>query len=239
MMRLCLFGGFILRQGEQHVILPPHVQRLIALVSLRTALTREQASGTLWPDVPDERAGARLRTALWRVQRCGHGVLHACNGQLFLAENVDVDIKNWTALALRVIDRPGSATALGLDALRPGGELLPGWYDDWVLAEQERARQLQLHVLETAADELLRSGRHACALELALGALQIDQTRESAHRLVIRVHLAEGNAGEARRQFARCCEILGELGLHPSEQMRALQGPAGRPAGVEVVVGRR
>jgi DNA-binding SARP family transcriptional activator len=107
--------------------------------------------------------------------------------------------------------------------LRPGGDLLPGWYDDWVLLERERIRQLQLHVLELATHELLRSGRYAAALDLALTALQMEQTRESAHRLVIRVHLAEGNAGEAWRQYERCRDVLArELGVAPSEQLRAM-----------------
>ena len=53
--------------------------------------------------------------------------------------------------------------------------------------------------------------------------LQMEELRESAHRLVIRVHLAEGNVGEARRQSERCRRILHkELGIHPSEQLRDL-----------------
>jgi DNA-binding SARP family transcriptional activator len=80
-----------------------------------------------------------------------------------------------------------------------------------------------MHVLEIAADELIGLGRPAAALEFAIRALQMEQMRESAHRLVIRAHLAEGNVGEARRQFERCRLLLGkELGVHPSEELRAL-----------------
>jgi two-component SAPR family response regulator len=66
--------------------------------------------------------------------------------------------------------------------LRACGDLLPGWYDDWAMLERERVRQLQLHLFETAADELLRAGRHAVALELAIGALHMEPARQSAHR---------------------------------------------------------
>jgi DNA-binding SARP family transcriptional activator len=222
-MWLGLFDGFVLREGDCNVALPLQVQRLIALVALRTTLRREEASGTLWPEIPDLRAGARLRTTLWRLHRSGRDVLDTANGQLFLAESVDVDLKNWMVLALRVIDAPNSVAAHDLGSLRLCGELLPGWYDDWVLLERERVRQLQLHVLEAAADQLLRLSRHAAALEFALRALQMEQTRESAHRLVIRVHLAEGNTGEAWRQFEHCRDLLGrELGVDPSDELCAL-----------------
>jgi DNA-binding SARP family transcriptional activator len=74
-------------------------------------------------------------------------------------------------------------------------------------------------------------GRPAAALEFATRALQMEQLRESAHRLVIRVHLAEGNVGEARRQFERCRRILdNELGIRPSDQLQDLIA-AGTPAG--------
>jgi DNA-binding SARP family transcriptional activator len=221
--RLSLFGGFALLRNAESVPLPQALQRLVAVVSLRATVTREQVSGILWPEVSDARAGARLRTALWRLHQAGDGVLRAADGRLSLAPHVDVDVRSWTGLALSILDRPAVVSMLDLSALRPGGDLLPGWYDDWVLLERERIRQLQLHVLELATHELLRSGRYAAALDLALTALQMEQTRESAHRLVIRVHLAEGNAGEAWRQYERCRDVLArELGVAPSEQLRAM-----------------
>ena len=205
------------------MLLQLSAQRLIALVALRTALRREEAGGILWPDIPDYRAAARLRTTLWRLRQSEPDILNSANGQLLFHGGVDVDYRDWTALALQIINRPESVMKVDLGSLRPQGELLPGWYDDWILLERERVRQLQLHVLEVAADQLLRAGRPAAALEFALGALRMEQTRESAHRLVIRVHLAEGNTGEARRQFERCEHVLGdELGVRPSSQLQAL-----------------
>lgn len=221
--RLCLFGALRLSRGGHEVFIQLSAQRLIALVALRTAIRRVEAAGILWPDVPDARATARLRTTLWRLRRSGPDVLSAANGQLFVHDGIDVDYRDWMAVALQIIDQPGSVGEADLGLLRPHGELLTGWYDDWILLERERVRQLQLHVLEAAAEQLLRRGLHAAALEFALGALCMEQSRESAHRLVIRVHLAEGNVGEAWRQFKRCEYVLGkELGIRPSGQLRAL-----------------
>jgi DNA-binding SARP family transcriptional activator len=212
-MRLFLFDGFVLHEDDQHVTLPPQAQRLIAFVTLRRTVRRDEVRCALWPDISDEHASARLRTTLWRLRGPGRGVLMATNGQLALAENIDVDVRNWTALALQVIDQPSTVAALDLSALRQCGDLL----------ERERARQLQLHALEIVADQLIGLGRLAAALEFATRALQMEQLRESAHRLVIRVHLAEGNVCEARRQFERCRRTLhNELGVRPSDQLRDL-----------------
>jgi len=135
---------------------------------------------------------------------------------------VEVDYSDWMALALPVIGRPESAIDVDLGSLRPRGELLPDWYDDWILLERERVRQLQLHVPEVAAGQLLRQGRHAVARELALTALRMELTRESAHRLAIEVpRLAKGNSGEAWRQLEQCQQVLGEEpGIMPSTQLR-------------------
>ena len=227
--RLYLFGALKLSRAGDEVHLRLSAQRLIALVALRAEIRRVEAAGILWPDVPDAQANARLRTTLWRLRRSGIDVLSAADGQLFVHDGIEVDYRDWMTLALRAVNEPGSLTEADLGPLRPRGELLPGWYDEWILLERERVRQLQLHVQEGAAEQLLRQGRHAAALEFALGALRMEETRESAHRLIIRVHLAEGNVGEARRQFKLCERVLDkELGISPSAQLWALLDTAPR-----------
>jgi len=115
-----------------------------------------------------------------------------------------------------------SSTWLPFDG-RLGGELLPGWYDDWVLVERERMNQLRLHALEAFTDVLIQRADHAGALETALTAVAVDPLRESAHRLLIRVHLAEGNAAEALRQYERFRRLLRDsLHIEPSRQMAEL-----------------
>jgi DNA-binding SARP family transcriptional activator len=102
-------------------------------------------------------------------------------------------------------------------------DLLPGWYDDWVLLERERLRQLRLHALEAMAERLSASGRWADAVLAALAALAADPLRESAHRAVIKVHLAEGNLAEAIRQLHRCERLMiEEVGVLPSALLSEL-----------------
>ncbi|MFJ2931519.1 BTAD domain-containing putative transcriptional regulator [Streptomyces sp. NPDC087219] len=101
-------------------------------------------------------------------------------------------------------------------------ELLPDWEEEWLSGERERLRQLQLHLQESLAERLTSEGRFGLALEVALATLRLDVLRESAHRSVIRIHLAEGNIGEARRAYATCRQVLRqELASHRPRRRRA------------------
>ena len=87
-----------------------------------------------------------------------------------------------------------------LERLLAAGELLPDWYDDWTVFNAS-VSAMRLHALERMCDELRRQGRLDKALEVGLAAVASEPLRESAHRAVMRVHLAEGNAAEAFRQY--------------------------------------
>jgi DNA-binding SARP family transcriptional activator len=51
----------------------------------------------------------------------------------------------------------------------------------------------------------------------------MEPLRESSHRLLIRIHLTEGNAAEAIRQFELCRRLFREqLGLEPSGRLAQL-----------------
>jgi len=111
---------------------------------------------------------------------------------------------------------PGTLTMLSQ-------ELLNDWSESWILIEQERYHQLRLHALEALGELLTRTGRHAQAVAAAMEALACDPLRETAHRLLMTAHLAEGNRKEAINAFDRCARLLREeLGLDPSPEMTQL-----------------
>ena len=92
-----------------------------------------------------------------------------------------------------------------------------------MLLDRERLRQLRLHMLEQVAGHHLAAGRHGEALEAALEAMAAEPLRETPHRLVVRIHLAEGNAFEAVHAFYVYRDLLRrELRLEPSPAMSAL-----------------
>ena len=231
-LRLSLFDGWRL-VADQEVIHPPaRSQRLIALLALRGRQPRAQLAGTLWPDADGPRSAASLRAALSTLHRQLPGIVERDHGEVRLAEDVWVDVDEFRANAQAVLSGAMSALPTTIDhPTVTGGELLPGWYDDWVLFECEQLRQLRLHVLEALAERLVSRGAYGQAMQLALRAVEIDRLRESAHRLVIQIHQAEGNTVEAVREYERFRAVLRrELDVEPSPQMTELMGGVIAPA---------
>jgi DNA-binding SARP family transcriptional activator len=227
---LSLLNAFELRCDGTMVALPLSVQRLLAFVALHDhPLLRVYVAGSLWSNSSDERAAASLRSSLWRLHRPGHRLIDATSTHLRLAPEVEVDVRRALALAHRLLAGTHELEADVRESVQLEAELLPDWYDDWVLFERERFRQLGLHALEALAERLIAAGRLAAALEAALAAVRGEPLRESAHRVLIRVHLAEGNGGEALRQYELCRRLLSDrLGLAPSPQLDELVVPLTR-----------
>jgi DNA-binding SARP family transcriptional activator len=216
--RLGLLGGFALSCDSEPIDLPVGTQRLIALLALRGRLSRSRLAGTLWPETSEYRALASLRTVIWRVNQAAARLIDPSGAAVELGRSVDIDIRRLVCAAPGAMS---STTSTSVDdillSLTDDGELLPDWEDDWLLTDRERLRQLRLHLLEAVAERLVDDGRYGLALEAALTALRADDRRESAHRTVIRIHLAEGNVFEARRAFELCRLVLErDVGVEPS-----------------------
>jgi len=226
--RLSLLDSFQLTCDGVDVPLPLSAQRLLAFLALHPRpLLRGYIAGGLWPDTSEERAHASLRSALWRLRRPGRSLTQAREGRLGLDAAVAIDVRELDELAHRILERDGSSALSdpASELIGLSGDLLPDWYDDWVLVEREHVRQLRLHALEALCDRLLEAGSYAEAAEAALAVIATDPLRESAHRALIRVHLAEGNIGEALRQYAFFRRLSTQLlGLDPSPEMEQLMG---------------
>jgi DNA-binding SARP family transcriptional activator len=222
---LRLLGGFDLVCAGTTVALPMSAQRLLAFIALHDrALQRSFVAGSLWLDSPEERAYGNLRTALWRLHRGGLTLVQSRGQQLSLSPEVDVDLRCAEAVAHNAL-HGGRPTAVADDVSLLCEDLLPDWYDDWVVLERERHRQLRLRALERLCGRLTEEGDLDAALDVGLAAVAGEPLRESGHRAVIRVHLAAGNASEAIREYRLCRRLLREqLGIEPSAQMEQLVG---------------
>lgn len=223
--RLTLLGGFSLLVGDDVMPLARSPQRLLALLALRgVALHREHAAGLLWSDSTEARAYGSLRSTLWKLRATGFMMVGIRGDSLELSPDVDVDVRQVTTLARAVIAGWFGEEAVTLLEPRFSGELLPGWHDEWVLPERERHRQLSLHALESLCEYLTAAGRYGAAALAGLAAIDREPLRESAHRALMKVHLAEGNAGEAIRRYRHYEEMAArELGVGPSAMMRSLR----------------
>ena len=221
---LALMGAFEFRQDGTAVELPASVQRVLAFLALHPRpLRRLYVAGQLWLDASEAHASGSLRSALWRLhRRCGD-VVHAHGAELELAPWVQVDVRRFAALASQLAEPGHTATLAEVRELCASDDLLPDWYDAWLDSERERFRQIRLHALERTCERLTGEGRHEDALQAGLAAVHADPLRETAHRAMIRMHLAEGNATEAVRQYDAWTRLVSEtLGVSPSRELRRL-----------------
>lgn len=221
---LQLLGGFRLVIDHETVHLPRAEQRLLAILALRDRpQSRSGLAGRLWPDIADAQAMRRFRTLLWRLGRSGWRLVDGSRDGVELGTAVAVDVHEMTTVVHRFLDTPTAADENRLLELAGAGDLLPEWDEEWLAPERERCRQIRLHALETLAERLTEEGRVARAIEICLAVIADDPMRESARRVLIRVHAAHGNVHDAVRQYLAYRDVMREeLGLPPSAQMEAL-----------------
>jgi DNA-binding SARP family transcriptional activator len=217
--RVLIDGRFVaLSEGSQHII--------GCLAVAGRARARATLAGSLWPERGDRDAHASLRRALWRLNRDVPGLLEQENAHIGLSGGTEVDLQEvyWLAEAVTRSELPVNSHAVRLLE----GDLLPTWSYDWLDGQRESVRQVRLHTLEALARNDLNAGRTATALTAALAAVGLDPLRESAQRIVIAVHLAEGNTAEAVRQYLQFRELLwDELQLLPGRQLQSMLPDAG------------
>jgi DNA-binding SARP family transcriptional activator len=224
-----LLNGFRVTRLGLPLVVPLCAQRLIAFLALAGhTMQRTYVASALWLDCDDARASGNLRSAIWRVRSVGDDLISAGADQIALGEDVGVDLRDSDELAQRLL----GATQDG--DLRDGieadlsGDLLPDWYEEWVVFERERHRQLRLHALEVLCEMLTQRRFFARAVTAGVAAVYGEPLRESAHRVLIKAHLAEGNRGEAVRQFYEYRRILAdELQIQPTPDMIALVADCG------------
>jgi DNA-binding SARP family transcriptional activator len=213
--------------------IPAAAQRLISFLALHEhPLQRVFVAGSLWLDSSEQHSAGSLRSTLWRLGQCGR-IVDITGSQLALSDEVGVDVRDAMACARRLVTRNVTPRDGDMSTLAATGELLPDFYDDWIVLERERFRQLRIHALECLSTWFSQNGRHAEAVEAGLAAVTGEPLRESAHRTVVAAHLAEGNVVEALRQYSIFRRLLkAELGLEPSPAMEAIVSPVAQAKAV-------
>jgi DNA-binding SARP family transcriptional activator len=218
---LRLLGRFELSCDGQALRMSPSTERLLAYLAIRPEpVARAAVAAALWPGCTDRRAAANLRSTLWRLheRQLATPVCHH-DGIVTLLPEVAVDLNDLSEKLDGL-----SAPEVSVTTLRQ--DVLPDWPEEWLIATREWFRQIRLRALEALSDHHRAAGRMDAALAAGLAAVSCDPLRESAHRRLAQVHIAEGNFAEALRQYQNYRRLARtELGLPPSPQFRTLVGP--------------
>jgi len=110
------------------------------------------------------------------------------------------------------------------------GDFLAGFFvrdapefEEWMLAQRARYRELALHALHTLTDHHLNRGEYGRAIDSATRLLALDAWREEAHRQLMLALARSGQRSAALAQYETCRRLLDtELGVPPSAETTAL-----------------
>ena len=187
--RLRLLGGWHLLVDGVDVGLGHREQRLVALVALTGCSARAQVAAA---------AVARQHRTSAPSAAC---VARCCVRQAVsrAARRASVDHRARPdgpgrrgrlrrAAGLTQLPMSGEVARELLAALG-GDELLPGWYDDWVIAERDGLQHLRVEALDRVARQSLDAGELGLAIEAARATSDIDPLLEPPREVSIRAHL--------------------------------------------------
>jgi predicted ATPase/DNA-binding SARP family transcriptional activator len=228
MLDLRLLGQFEIRLDGRLVELPSRpAQALLAYLLLHpgAAHRRERLAGLLWPDSNESNARRNLRQALWQARRA----LDAASDTLIEADDLTITahLTSEHRLDVALLDRPPDANESTADLTQRaeayGGELLPGFYDDWAVLERERLQAQFERIIHALLDRLVAEARWPDVLHWGERWIAFGHTPESAYRALMIAHAAQGDTAAMADVYRRCVEALErDLGVEPSAQTRQL-----------------
>ena len=182
-------------------------RRLVAYLAVHPRpQERVSLAADLWPSAPPAAGLRLLADAVSAIDVPGLLVgADDAASPLALASDVEVDLAEAMLLVRALPDTPAdNRPEVGL----LGADILPGWTAAWIAIERERFRQIRLHALEELSLRLSAAARYEDAIEIAQSAVRTAPSRESARRVLIEAHLAQGNIAAAVAQYDEYQELL-------------------------------
>jgi len=227
MLDIRLLGKFEVKWDGKNVSISSRpAQGLFAYLILTagTAHRREKLAGMLWPDSTEEGARDYLRHALWKIRKAVEPPASKNKSVPFiLADDIQVSFnpESIHSLDVAVIKNIGdnASTKDLMDALLLyGGELLPGFYEDWVLLEREHVHSVFENKMARLLSLLQEDGHWLDVLNWGEKWISLGQKPEPAYRALMNAHAAKGDMSKVAAVYERCVKSLKEFGVEPSEQ---------------------
>ena len=227
MLVIWLLGGIEVRLDEEPVEIPSQpVQELLAYLLLNAGKSqhREMLAGVLWPESTQKNARNNLRHALWQLRKALRQT-----GQAYIqADDItiafDVESDYWLDTAILEEERERwTADDLLQNLAVYRGELLPGFYDEWIELERERLQAIFERKMGLLLEHLVEEKRWPEVLAWGEKWIGMGHTPEPAYRVLMEAHAALGDHSSAAAVYQRCIKDLqDELGVMPSKQTQNL-----------------
>jgi predicted ATPase/DNA-binding SARP family transcriptional activator len=229
MLEIRLLGKFDIREGEKILnIASRPAQSLFAylVLSAGTFHRREKLAGMLWPDSLEETARNNLRHALWRIRKAlpaRQGAEYLMTDDLSVSFNAASEY--WLdAKLLEGLEETASLAELMRVLAEVQGELLPGFYEEWVILERGHLLSIFEHHMARLLTLLEAEERWQDVLEWGERWIRLGQGPEPAYRALMIAHAANGDMSKVAATYERCTRSLKQDGIEPSEQTLRLYG---------------
>lgn len=192
---------------------------------------RESLVTLLWGDMPEATAKRNLTQVLSLLRKQFAQVLEITPQQIGLKPEatywVDVEQFQQTLETIHPAQEPERLRQV-VDLYR--GDFLQGFYvkaaldfEEWVLAQRERLRELLIQALDSLVNHYLRQADYPAGLDIAARLLALEPWRETAHRQIMLLLAHSGRREAALAQYETCRQVLAqELGVEPTAMTTAL-----------------
>lgn len=227
MLEVRLLGLFDIKHDKTPVIISSRpAQSLFAYLILYSGVShrREKLAGMLWPDSLEETARDNLRHALWRIRKA---LPSKKKNEYLIANDMTITFNSSSEywLDTSALDKVGEdASADELISVLSGyqGELLPGFYDEWVMLEREHLFSIFEHHMARLMSLLHDEKRWLDILNWGERWIKLGQKPEPAYRALMSAHAAKGDMAKVEVTYVRCVKSLKEFGIEPSERTKML-----------------
>jgi adenylate cyclase len=195
---------------------------------------RPTLAGLLWGEMPEANAHNNLRKTLSKLRPLVGSHLSVTRQAVAFNQDspywLDVDVFESVARCTATV--PAEVQQLQEAVALYRGDFMEGFYvrqapafEEWVLAQRARLRELALQGLHTLAAYHTRRGEsgHAAGIDYTTRLLALDPWREEAHQQLMLLLAHSGQRSAALAQYETCCRLLAEeLGVEPGEQTTRL-----------------
>ncbi|MFQ5922507.1 MAG: BTAD domain-containing putative transcriptional regulator [Anaerolineales bacterium] len=215
MLEIRLLGQFNLRQDGVPIEISSRPARTLLAYLVLTRGThhpRERLAGLLWPNSSESSARKNLRQALWQLRKA-IGDTHLLVDTRSIAFNSTSDF--WLDIALL---EDSADQDLETEVSVYEGELLPGFYEDWIFLERDRLNAAFERKMQCLLTQLLQEQRWTEVLNWSERWIAQGHVPEAAYRALMMAHAAAGELSKVETAYQRCVEALRqEVGVDPSE----------------------
>jgi predicted ATPase/DNA-binding SARP family transcriptional activator len=234
-LELSLLGTVAITKNGEQVSrdVPAKSQALLCYLAVTgRPYSREKLAGLLWGDKPEAGAKANLRKSLSSLRRLFEGALIITRQTVAFNHDSDywLDVEVFESALAEDDADPEKLQPLREAVELYRGEFLEGFsvrqavgFEEWVLGERERLRQLVIQALHRLSVACTDRGEYAVAIEYTNRLLALEPWQEEGHRQLMTLLARSGQQSAALAHYETCRQILAEeLGVEPLPETQAL-----------------